>query len=582
MDYRLPSSVVPTRYDLRLEPDLDAADVRGRGDGHRHRPRAGDRDRAERRRARRSTRCRSSDAAGTVVQGSAAVLDERRSGRASSSRRPIAPGEWRLRLAFTGHPQRPAARLLPQHLQGRGRRSPRDRRHAVRGHRRPPRAFRAGTSPPARRCSPSRWWSRPGSPPSPTPRCRARRRRRAGKKVVRFADTIKMSTYLVAFIVGELEATEPVMVGATPLRVWCVPGKKQLAALRAGHRRLLAGLLRELLRPPVSGRQARPPRRSRTSRRAPWRTSAPITFRETALLVDEARGVARRAGARGRRGRPRDRPHVVRRPRHHGVVERHLAQRGLRHLHGDARRRRLEAGVAALDDLRRVARRRHGRGRAPVHAADRVRGARPARTARRCSTSSPTRRAPSVLRMLEQYLGPEVFREGVRATSTDHRFANAETDRSLEGAGHAAGQPIPEVMDGWIFRPGYPLVTVEADGAGLRLSAAPLHVSRRGARGAGSWRHPHPAARGGEEGRSGQAPAARRRGDDGGAAGAARLGRRQRRRPWLLPRPLRARPAQEAPRRGRAGSRPSTASTSPATPSRWPRPASCRRWSTSS
>src|SRR5262249_29566765 len=28
-----------------------------------------------------------------------------------------------------------------------------------------------------------------------------------GKKVVRFADTIRMSTYLVAFIVGELEAT---------------------------------------------------------------------------------------------------------------------------------------------------------------------------------------------------------------------------------------------------------------------------------------------------------------------------------------------------------------------------------------
>src|SRR5205807_590012 len=32
-----------------------------------------------------------------------------------------------------------------------------------------------------------------------------------GKKVIRFADTIPMSTYLVAFIVGELEATEPVM-----------------------------------------------------------------------------------------------------------------------------------------------------------------------------------------------------------------------------------------------------------------------------------------------------------------------------------------------------------------------------------
>ncbi len=37
-----------------------------------------------------------------------------------------------------------------------------------------------------------------------------------------------MSTYLVAYIVGELEATEAVMVGKTPLRVWCVPGKQGL------------------------------------------------------------------------------------------------------------------------------------------------------------------------------------------------------------------------------------------------------------------------------------------------------------------------------------------------------------------
>src|SRR5262249_41254974 len=51
-----------------------------------------------------------------------------------------------------------------------------------------------------------------------------------GKRVLRFADTVPMSTYLVAFVVGELEATEAVRVGETPLRVWCVPGKKHLAA----------------------------------------------------------------------------------------------------------------------------------------------------------------------------------------------------------------------------------------------------------------------------------------------------------------------------------------------------------------
>src|SRR5207247_4274509 len=46
-------------------------------------------------------------------------------------------------------------------------------------------------------------------------------RREGARKVLTFADTITMSTYLVAFVVGELEATEPTPVGRTPVRVWC-------------------------------------------------------------------------------------------------------------------------------------------------------------------------------------------------------------------------------------------------------------------------------------------------------------------------------------------------------------------------
>jgi len=86
---------------------------------------------------------------------------------------------------------------------------PHDGRHAVRGHRRPPRlpvldepAFKAVFS--------VTLVIDPRSPPCPTrdPRHHAR----GGRMVVRFADSIKMSTYLVAFVVGELEATDPVLV----------------------------------------------------------------------------------------------------------------------------------------------------------------------------------------------------------------------------------------------------------------------------------------------------------------------------------------------------------------------------------
>ena len=56
------------------------------------------------------------------------------------------------------------------------------------------------------------------------------------KRRVRFSPTMKMSTYLVAFIVGNLETTETVDVDGVPLRVVFTPGKRDLAdfALEVG------------------------------------------------------------------------------------------------------------------------------------------------------------------------------------------------------------------------------------------------------------------------------------------------------------------------------------------------------------
>jgi puromycin-sensitive aminopeptidase len=50
-----------------------------------------------------------------------------------------------------------------------------------------------------------------------------------GRKAVRFAPTMVMSSYLVALIVGPLEATEPRDVDGVPVRVVHVPGKAHLS-----------------------------------------------------------------------------------------------------------------------------------------------------------------------------------------------------------------------------------------------------------------------------------------------------------------------------------------------------------------
>ena len=49
----------------------------------------------------------------------------------------------------------------------------------------------------------------------------------------------------------------------------------------------------------------------------------------------------------------------------------------------------------------------------------------------------------SVLRMLEQYLGPDVFRDGVREYLRRHAYANADTGDLWAALGRAARQPIP-------------------------------------------------------------------------------------------------------------------------------------------
>ena len=142
-----------------------------------------------------------------TVEGSA-TLDEAAERARLLFPSPIPPGEHRLTPALHRHPERPAARLLPQHLQGRRGRLPRHRGHPVRGHRRPPRLpllGRARVQGGLRRHAGGR---RSGSPRSRnTARGRARRRATGQEGRSVFADTIPMSTYLVAFVVGELEAT---------------------------------------------------------------------------------------------------------------------------------------------------------------------------------------------------------------------------------------------------------------------------------------------------------------------------------------------------------------------------------------
>jgi puromycin-sensitive aminopeptidase len=69
----------------------------------------------------------------------------------------------------------------------------------------------------------------------------------------------------------------------------------------------------------------------------------------------------------------------------------------------------------------------------------------------------------SVLRMLEQYLGEEVFRDGIRLYLAKHSYANARTTDLWDALEESSGEPVRTVMDTWILQGGMPLVSLDGN-----------------------------------------------------------------------------------------------------------------------
>jgi puromycin-sensitive aminopeptidase len=75
----------------------------------------------------------------------------------------------------------------------------------------------------------------------------------------------------------------------------------------------------------------------------------------------------------------------------------------------------------------------------------------------------------ALLRMLEQYLGEQRFRQGVSHYLRTHAYRNTDTSDLWDAIEHTSGEPVRRIMDSWIWQPGYPLVSARVEGGELVL-----------------------------------------------------------------------------------------------------------------
>ncbi len=294
-----------------------------------------------------------------------------------------------------------------------------------------------------------------------------------GKVIVSFADTIAMSTYLVAFIVGPLELTDPVDVDGTPLRIVYPKGKGHLTdfALEVGAFCLrfytdyfglpYAGDKLDLVAVPDFAFGA-------------MENLGCVTFREALVLVN---------------------PDEVTQPELQNVTD--VIAHELAHMwFGDLVTMKWWNGIwlneafatfmemLATDAFRPEWDRwvAFGLSRSMAFDTDSLETTRPIEF----PVISPAdaegmfdvltyEKGAAVVRMLEQYLGPNPFREGIRHYMREHQFANTETTDLWDSIEEVTKEPVRQIMDSWIFQGGYPLITVDLDKGGtLRLSQRPF------------------------------------------------------------------------------------------------------------
>jgi len=76
------------------------------------------------------------------------------------------------------------------------------------------------------------------------------------------------------------------------------------------------------------------------------------------------------------------------------------------------------------------------------------------------------RKGMSFIRMLESFLGEDVFRDGIRKYMAAHKYSNSTTADLWNSLSEASGKPVAEIAAAWTQQPGFPVVKMTRDASG--------------------------------------------------------------------------------------------------------------------
>ncbi|CAN5146731.1 M1 family metallopeptidase [soil metagenome] len=294
----------------------------------------------------------------------------------------------------------------------------------------------------------------------------------AGLKLVRFAATPKMSTYLVAYAIGEFESSEPVQVRGKELRIWSTPGKNHLKSFALKCAAFGVKWFEEFFGRPYFGGDKIDMIAIPEFRFGAMENTGLITYRATALLVDEKTGTTRE--------KKRVAEVVLHELDHQwngnevtmawwdglglnesfATIMAYIAMNDLEpawEVFNDFGIDR--AGAFALDSLKNT----H-----PVFAAV----GHPDEVEQRFDSIT-YEKGGSLLFQIIQFIGLDVFRSGMRIYMERHALGNTEVtdlwDALEEGCReHGLTTPVRRIMDAWMLTAGHPVLTVtETDTPGL-------------------------------------------------------------------------------------------------------------------